>query len=235
MADMAHIAGLIAGGVARNPFDDGFHVVTTTTHKTLRGPRGGLILSKGIVGNPLKAPEKTLENIPTLIDRAVFPGMQGGPHEHIIAAKAVAFREALQPEFKVYAQQIVKNAAALAEALGKRGFQLVTGGTSNHLILADVYQSFGLDGNVVETVLDRIGLTLNKNAVANDPLPPFRPSGIRLGTPAITTRGLVEDDMEQIADWMRQAIEHREDPARLEDLRTAVREFALKYPLPSDR
>ncbi len=235
MADMAHIAGLIAGGVAKNPFDYGFHVITTTTHKTLRGPRGGLILSKGIVGNPLKAPEKTLENIPTLIDRAVFPGMQGGPHEHTIAAKAVAFGEALKPEFKQYAQQIIKNAAALAEALQQRGFQLVTGGTSNHLILADVYQSFGLDGNVVETVLDKIGLTLNKNAVANDPLPPFRPSGIRLGTPAITTRGLTEDEMEQIADWMHQAIEHREDDARLEELRTAVREFALKYPLPSDK
>lgn len=234
MADMAHIAGLIAGGVAKNPFDYGFHVITSTTHKTLRGPRGGLILSMGVVGNPLRAPEKTLENIPTLIDRAVFPGMQGGPHEHIIAAKAVAFREALQPEFKTYAAQIIKNANALAEALLARGFQLVTGGTSNHLILADVYQSFGLDGNVVETVLDRIGLTLNKNAVANDPLPPFRPSGIRLGTPAITTRGLVEDDMEQIADWMKQAIEHRDDESRLEELRTAVREFALKYPLPSD-
>jgi glycine hydroxymethyltransferase len=161
--------------------------------------------------------------------------MQGGPHEHIIAAKAVAFGEALQPEFKAYAAQIVKNAAALADALSKRGFQLVTGGTSNHLILADVYQSFGLDGNAVETVLDRIGLTLNKNSVANDPLPPFRPSGIRLGTPAITTRGLVETDMEQIADWMHQAIEHRADEARLEELRTAVREFALKYPLPSDQ
>lgn len=235
MADMAHIAGLIVAGVARNPFDDGFHVITTTTHKTLRGPRGGLILSKGTVGNPLRAPEKTLQNIPTLIDRAVFPGMQGGPHEHIIAAKAVAFREAMQPEFKIYARHIVKNAAALAQAMQNRGFQLVTGGTSNHLILADVYQSFGLDGNVVETVLDRIGLTLNKNAVANDPLPPFRPSGIRLGTPAITTRGMVEKDMEQIADWMKQAIDHRGDETRLEELRTAVRAFALKYPLPSDK
>jgi glycine hydroxymethyltransferase len=235
MADMAHIAGLIVAGEAKNPFDYGFHVITTTTHKTLRGPRGGLILSKGTVSTPLRAPEKTLENIPTLIDRAIFPGVQGGPHEHIIAAKAVAFREAMQPEFKTYAKQIVKNAAALADGLQKRGFQLVTGGTSNHLILADVYQSFGLDGDVVEKVLDKIGLTLNKNSVANDPLPPFRPSGIRLGTPAITTRGLKEKDMEQIADWMHQAIEHREDPARLEELRTAVREFAVKYPLPSDK
>src|SRR3954470_2480775 len=135
MADMAHIAGLIVGGVAKNPFDFGFHVITTTTHKTLRGPRGGLILSKGTVGNPLKAPEKTLENIPTLIDRATFPGIQGGPHEHIIAAKAVAFGEALKPEFKTYAKQIKKNAVALADAMIKEGFSLVTGGTSNHLIL----------------------------------------------------------------------------------------------------
>jgi glycine hydroxymethyltransferase len=235
MADMAHVAGLIAAGVAKNPFDYGFHVITTTTHKTLRGPRGGLILSKGKVSTPLRAPEKTIENIPTLIDRAIFPGIQGGPHEHIIAAKAVAFREAMQPEFKTYAKQIVKNAAVLAEELKKRGFVLVTGGTSNHLILADVYQSFGLDGDVVEKVLDKIGLTLNKNSIANDPLPPFRPSGIRLGTPAITTRGLVEDDMAQIADWMHQAIEHRDDEARLEELRTAVKEFALKFPLPSDK
>src|ERR1700753_4169190 len=133
MADMAHIAGLIAGGVARNPFDDGFHVITSTTHKTLRGPRGDLILSKGTVSTPLRAPENTLENIPTLMDRAVFPGMQGGPHEHIIAAKAVAFGEALKPEFKTYAKQIVSNAQALAKALMDEGFDLVTGGTGNQL------------------------------------------------------------------------------------------------------
>lgn len=234
MADMAHVAGLIVGGVAKNPFDYGFHVITTTTHKTLRGPRGGLILSKGVVGNPLKAPEKTIENIPTLIDRAVFPGMQGGPHMHIIAAKAVAFGEALRPEFKTYAVQIVKNAAALAEAMKARGFHLVTGGTTNHLILADVHKSFALDGKVVEEVLDQIGLTLNKNAVADDPLPPFRPSGIRLGTPAVTTRGLKEKDMEQIAEWMKQAIDARDDAAKLAKLRDAVKTFALAYPLPSD-
>jgi glycine hydroxymethyltransferase len=234
MADMAHIAGLIAGGVAKNPFDYGFHVITTTTHKTLRGPRGGMILSKGTVGNPLRAPEKTLENIPTLIDRAVFPGMQGGPHEHIIAAKAVAFGEALKPEFKTYAAQIVTNASALADALQARGFKLITGGTSNHLILADVYGSFGIDGKVAEEALDKIGLTLNKNSIADDPLPPFKPSGIRLGTPAITTRGLVETDMERIAEWMKQAIDNREDAAKLEALREEVKAFALKYPLPSD-
>lgn len=234
LADMAHIAGLIAGGVSENPFDHGFHVITSTTHKTLRGPRGGLILSKGTVSSPLKAPEKTLENIPTLIDRAVFPGMQGGPHEHVIAAKAVAFGEALQPEFKVYAQQIVKNAAVLADELQAQGFKLVTGGTSNHLILADVHTSFGLDGKIVEEALDKIGLTLNKNSIANDTLPPFRPSGIRLGTPAITTRGLKEEHMAQIALWMRQAVDGREDEAKLAELCQEVKTFALQFPLPSD-
>jgi glycine hydroxymethyltransferase len=232
MADMAHIAGLIAGGVAKNPFDYGFHVITTTTHKTLRGPRGGLILSKGIVGNPLKAPEKTLENIPTLIDRAIFPGMQGGPHMHVIAAKAVAFGEALRPEFKDYAAQIVKNAAVLADELQQRGFQLVTGGTSNHLILADVYKSFGIDGKVVEVALDKIGLTLNANSVPDDPLPPFKPSGIRLGTPALTTRGLKEQHMAQIADWMKQAIDAREDDEVLDDLRVEVKQLLQEFPLP---
>lgn len=234
MADMAHIAGLIAGGVAKNPFDYGFHVITTTTHKTLRGPRGGLILSKGIVGNPLKKPEKTIENIPTLIDRSIFPGMQGGPHMHVIAAKAVAFGEALQPGFKEYTAQIVKNAAVLADELQKRGFQLIGGGTSNHLILADVYKSFGIDGKVAEKALDAIGLTLNANAVADDPLPPFKPSGIRLGTPAMTTRGLTEDHMVKVADWMKQAIDNRDNAAKLAELKTEVREFAKGFPLPSD-
>lgn len=234
MADMAHIAGLIAGGIAANPFDYGFHVITTTTHKTLRGPRGGLILSKGIVSSPLRAPEKTLENIPTLIDRAVFPGMQGGPHMHSIAAKAVAFHEALQPEFKDYAAQVVSNAATLADELLKRDFQLVTGGTSNHLILADVYKSFGIDGKAAEIALDTIGLTLNANVVPDDPLPPFRPSGIRLGTPAITTRGLQQEHMSQLAEWMKKAIDNRNNPSQLEILASEVRDFALTFPLPSD-
>lgn len=223
MADMSHVAGLIAGSVAENPLQHGFHVMTTTTHKTLRGPRGGMILSMGTVGNPLKKPEKTLENLPTLIDRAVFPGTQGGPHMHVIAAKAVAFGEALRPEFREYAQQVVKNAAALADELKDRGFKLVTGGTSNHLILADVYSSFGIDGNVAETVLDRIGLTLNKNAIPDDPLPPFKPSGIRLGTPALTTRGLREKDMSKIADWMKRAIDNRENLDALDALRDEVK------------
>jgi len=225
MADMSHIAGLIVSGVAKNPFDYGFHVITTTTHKTLRGPRGGLILSRGIVGNPLKKPEKTLENLPTLIDRAVFPGTQGGPHMHTIAAKAVAFGEALQPEFKDYAEQIVKNAKRLAEELQKRGFKLVTGGTSNHLILADIHSSFGIDGKEAEIAMDKIGLTLNANAIPDDPLPRFRPSGIRLGTPAVTTRGAKEDDMEKIAGWMRRSIDSRDNNEMLAELRKEVMEF----------
>ena len=199
VADMAHIAGLIAGGVAKNPFDYGFHVITSTTHKTLRGPRGGLIMSKGVVGNPLKKPEKTIENIPTLIDRAVFPGTQGGPHMHAIAAKAVAFGEALRPEFREYAAQIVKNAAVLAEELKKGGLKLISGGTSNHLILADVHGSFGIDGKEAQERLEAAGITANANSIPNDTLPPYRPSGLRLGTPAITTRGMKEDDMVDIA------------------------------------
>ena len=225
MADMSHIAGLIVSGVAKNPFDYGFHVITTTTHKTLRGPRGGLILSRGIVGNPLKKPEKTLENLPTLIDRAVFPGTQGGPHMHTIAAKAVAFGEALQPEFKDYAEQIVKNAKRLAEELQKRGFKLVTGGTNNHLILADIHSSFSIDGKEAEIAMDKIGLTLNANAIPDDPLPRFRPSGIRLGTPAVTTRGAKEDDMEKIAEWMRRSIDNRDNDDELAELRKEVVEF----------
>jgi glycine hydroxymethyltransferase len=234
VADMAHIAGLIVGGVAKNPFDAGFHVITTTTHKTLRGPRGGLILSRGTVGNPLKKVEKTIDNIPTLIDRMVFPGVQGGPHMHIIAAKAVAFGEALQPSFKTYAHQIVANAKALSTAVQDKGFTLITGGTDNHLLLADVHKAFGIDGKVAEEALDAIGLTLNKNTVADDPLPPFRPSGIRFGTPAITTRGLREPDMATLADWMKQAIEYHDNPQKLADLRAAVKTFALGFPLPSD-
>ena len=216
--------------MAENPFDYGFEVLTTTTHKTLRGPRGGLVLSKGTVSTPLKKPEKNLENIPTLIDRAIFPGTQGGPHMNTIAAKAVCFGEALQPEFKIYARQVVKNAKVLANELQKQGFWLVGGGTKNHLILADVHKSFGINGKIAEDALDKIGLTLNKNAIPDDTLPPFRPSGIRLGTPALTTRGLTEKDMPQIAEWMRQAIDAREDDVRLVQLREEVGAFAHDLP-----
>lgn len=234
MADIAHIAGLIAGGVLENPFDYGFNVVTTTTHKTLRGPRGGMILSNGKVGNPLKKSEKNLENLPTLIDRSVFPGTQGGPQMHSIAAKAVSFYEALQPEFKNYANQVVKNAKKLAEELSKRGFKLVTGGTKNHLILVDVYSSFGIDGKTAERAMDKIGLTLNANSIPNDKLPMFTPSGIRLGTPAITSRGMKEEQMGQIAEWMRFAIENRDNPEELAKIKKEVADFARLFPLPSD-
>ncbi len=234
MMDMAHIAGLIAGGALKNPFDYGFHMMTTTTHKTLRGPRGGMILTRGTAGNPLRAPEKTLENLPTLVDRSVFPGVQGGPLEHVIAAKAVSFHEAAQPEFKQYAQQVLKNAQALATALMNRGFKLITNGTDNHMMVADVHASFGLHGGEVEAVLDKVGLNLNKNVIPDDPLPPFRPSGVRLGTPAMTTRGLLEKDMTQVAEWMRAAIDARSDDAKLARLKQDVTAFSLQFPLPSD-
>ena len=207
MADMAHVAGLIAGGVHPNPLDYGFHVMTTTTHKTLRGPRGGLILSNGNVASPLKKPEHTLENIPILIDRAVFPGTQGGPLEHIIAAKAISFLEALQPSFQNYAKQIILNAKALANNLTDLGFTLQGGGTDNHLILINVKKSFDIDGKFYERALDLVGLTLNANAVPGDKGGAFRPSGVRLGTPAITTRGMKEPEMKQIANWMKQVMD----------------------------
>ena len=231
MADMSHIAGLIVGGVAKNPFDYGFHVITTTTHKTLRGPRGGLILSKGVVGNPLKRPEKTLENLPTLIDRAVFPGTQGGPHMHTIAAKAVAFGEALRPEFAAYAQQIVKNAAVLADELKRGGLKLITGGTSNHLVLADVYGSFGIDGKTAQERLEASGITANANAIPNDSLPPFRPSGLRLGTPAVTTRGMKEAEIKQIAELIIAAIQ-TDDPSGHAELKQKTESLAKSFPLP---
>jgi len=234
MADMAHIAGLIAGKALPNPFDYGFHIITSTTHKTLRGPRGGLILTKGTVGNPLKAPEKTIENLPTLIDREVFPGFQGGPHMHTIAAKAVAFGEAATPEFQAYSQQILKNTKQLAKELMDRGFKLITNGTDNHLIMIDMPTSYDITGREAQDVLDRVGLTANCNAIPNDTLPPFRPSGLRLGTPAITTRGLKEGDMTTVAEWMKQAILARNDEAKLDKIQAEVKEFATQFPLPSD-
>jgi glycine hydroxymethyltransferase len=235
MADMAHIAGLIAGKALPNPFDYGFHVITTTTHKTLRGPRGGMILTKGRVGNPLKPVEKTLENLPTLIDREVFPGFQGGPHMNNTAAKAIALGEAAKPEFQTYAKQILKNAKVLADEMMDRGFKLVTNGTDNHLIMADVQTSFGVNGREVQDILDKIGLSANCNSIPDDPLPPFRPSGLRLGTPAITTRGLKEKDMGALAEWMQKAIKGRNDSKLLNKLSNEVKEFSKQFPLPSDR
>ena len=242
MADMAHVAGLIAGGVHPNPLDHGFHVMTTTTHKTLRGPRGGLILSRGNVASPLRKPEKTLANIPILIDRAVFPGTQGGPLEHIIAAKAVAFGEALRPDFKDYAKHIVDNAKALAKDLKNLGFVLQGGGTDNHLILIDVQKSFGFDGKTYEKALDMVGLTLNANAIPTDKGGAFRPSGVRLGTPAITTRGFGIDEMSALALWLKKVADIcveagseeklSEYSAELETIHAEVRALALKYPVP---
>ena len=242
MADMAHVAGLIAGGVHPNPLDHGFNVMTTTTHKTLRGPRGGLILSKGNVATPLRKPDHTIENIPILIDRSVFPGTQGGPLEHIIAAKAVAFGEALKPEFKDYAKKIVENAACLADELKEKGFKLQGDGTENHLILVDVLASFNVDGKFFERALDMVGLNLNANALPTDKSAAFRPSGVRLGTPAITTRGLGIDEMKQIATWMREVVDicvKVGDEEKLTDadvelskIREEVKELALKFPVP---
>lgn len=245
MADMAHVAGLIAAGVHPNPLDFGFNVMTTTTHKTLRGPRGGLILTKGTVGSPLKKIEnKSLENTPTLVDKAVFPGTQGGPLEHVIAAKAVCFGEALKPNFKTYAKQIVKNAKALAKQLIENGFILQGGGTENHLILIDIKSSFNISGKFYEKALDMIGLTLNANALPGDKGGAFNPNGVRLGTPAITTRGMKESDMIRIANWMQDVAilcEHAETIENFEKtnakditrLKKEVQLFSRKFPVPS--
>jgi glycine hydroxymethyltransferase len=233
VADIAHIAGLIAGGVLANPFDSGFHVLSSTTHKTLRGPRGGLILTKGHVSNPLRQPEKSILNIPTLIDRTVFPGMQGGPLMNVIAAKGISFHEALQPNFKVYARTVVENSKALASELLEKGFQLVTRGTDNHMLLIDTIASLGIDGAEAEKLLDAVGLNVNKNVIPDDLLPPFRPSGIRLGTPAVTTRGLRPKDMPLLAGWIDKTLRSKGKVSTLDNIRGQVREFVQAYPLPS--
>jgi len=230
MADMSHIAGLIAGKALANPLEQGFHVMSTTTHKTLRGPRGAMILSRGKVGNPLRAPPKTIENLPTLIDRAVFPGLQGGPHMHQVAAIAVALKEADSPEFRTYAQQVLKNAKTLAGALMERGCHLVTNGTDNHLMLIDTVKSFGKNGKDVQETLESVGITLNKNAIADDPLPPFQASGVRLGTPCATTRGMREPEMLRIAQWIVEACGKQ---PRLERIRAEVNALCVRFPTPS--
>lgn len=235
MADMAHVAGLIAGGIHPNPLDHGFEVMTTTTHKTLRGPRGGMILSKGIVSNPLKKVSRTIENIPTLIDRSVFPGTQGGPLMHIIAAKAVALYEAMQPDFRIYAKQIVKNAKCMAEEFRSRDYTLVGGGTDNHLVLINMIKSRQINGAIAEVTLDKIGITANKNVIPADPEPAFRPSGLRLGTPAITTRGLKEPEIKRLVELIDQAITNRDDEHKLTQLHKEVVSLAKQFPLPSDK
>ena len=214
MVDMAHIAGLVAGGQHPSPVPYA-DVVTTTTHKTLRGPRGGMILTND-------------EELAKKFNKAIFPGTQGGPLMHVIAAKAVCFGEALKPEFKVYAEQVVKNAQALAKGLVSRGFNLVSNGSDNHLMLVDL-QSFDITGKELEKRLDEVYITVNKNAVPNDPQSPFVTSGIRIGTPAVTTRGLVEEDMDKIAEYIYLAVTDFENKA--DEIRAGVTEICIKYPL----
>ena len=215
MVDMAHFAGLVAAGLHPNPVEYA-DIVTTTTHKTLRGPRGGMILCK--------------EEYAKAIDKAVFPGIQGGPLMHVIAAKAVALGEALQPEFKVYAEQVIKNAKVLAAELIAKGLTIVSGGTDTHVMLVDV-RNTGLTGKEVEHLLDEIGITANKNTIPFDPASPFVTSGVRLGTPALTTRGLKEDDMKEIADIIATVLQNPEDTAKHQDAAKRVAALCEKYPL----
>ena len=223
--DMAHIAGLVAGGVHDSPVPHA-HITTTTTHKTLRGPRAGLI----IVGKEIQVGAKPELTLGKEIDKAVFPGQQGGPLVHIVAAKAVAFAEALRPEFRAYAAQTVANARALAEAMCAAGFRLVSGGTDNHLILVDVFEK-GILGSEAEAALGKAGITVNKNSIPWDTNPPLKPSGIRVGTPALTTRGMKEPEMRIIANWMAQALAQRNDDAALARIRSQVAELAHQFPL----
>jgi glycine hydroxymethyltransferase len=223
--DMAHIAGLVAGGVHPSPVPHA-HITTTTTHKTLRGPRAGLILC----GKDYQVGAKPEQTIGKAVDQAVFPGQQGGPLVHIVAAKAVAFGEALRPEFKTYAAQIVANAKVLGEALSAAGFRIVSGGTDNHLLLVDVFEK-GILGSEAELALGKAGITVNKNAIPYDTNPPLKPSGIRVGTPALTTRGMKEAEMRQIGAWIAKALERRTDDAALERMRGEVAEMANQFPL----
>ena len=213
--DMAHIAGLVAGGVHPSPVPHA-QITTTTTHKTLRGPRAGLIIST--------------QDLATAIDKSVFPGQQGGPLMHIVAAKAVAFKEALRPDFRDYAAQIVSNAKALAEALSAAGYRLVSGGTDNHLLLVDVFEK-GILGSEAELALGKAGITVNKNSIPWDTNPPLKPSGIRVGTPALTTRGMKEQEMRTIAAWISKALNERNDDAALTRIRGEVAELANQFPL----
>ncbi len=218
MADVSHVGGLIAGKALRNPFDYDFDVVTTTTHKSLRGPRGGMILCK--------------KKFAKEIDKSVFPGLQGGPHMNVVAGVAITLGKALQPEFKAYAQQVLTNAKTLAKRLLDSGATLVTGGTDNHMIVLNTVESFNLDGRVAEETLDKIGITTNKQIIPDDPNPPLRPSGIRLGTPAATTRGLTEKHMDLLGDWMTKALKNHEDVALLDSLRQEVENFCTDFAVP---
>jgi len=216
-ADIAHVAGLIAGGELESPVPY-FDVVSTTTHKTLRGPRGAIIMCK--------------ERFAKDIDRAVFPGVQGGPHDHINAAKAVAFGEALTSEFKEYSRQVIANARAFAAALVKRGYRIVSGGTDNHIVLVDMFGSKEISGKDAEVALEKVNISINKNMIPYDPRKPMDPSGVRLGTPAVTTRGLKESDMELVAGFIDDALTARDDEKKLDEIKKRVTEFALKFPVP---
>ncbi len=219
VADMAHIAGLIAGGAVRSPFEDGFDIILSTTHKSLRGPRGGLILSREA-------------DLGKQIDKSVFPGFQGGPIMQMVAAKAVAFKEAMKPEFKIYARQIIVNAKCMAEQFMESGARLITNGTDNHLLLIDCIKSWDLSGREAEELFDRIGITLNKNVIADDPRKPLDPSGVRLGTPAVTSRGMKEAEMKQLVAFMLDAVAKRNDHEALDRLHEEVKAFCKKYPVP---
>ena len=219
LVDMAHFAGLVAGGVHPSPVPHA-HIVTSTTHKTLCGPRAGMILSKA--------------DFAAAIDKMVFPGMQGGPLVHIIAAKAVCFLEASQPAFKEYARQVVANAKVLAEALAAEGFRVISGGTDTHVMLIDVF-SQGMLGSEAEKALGAAGITVNKNAIPFDTNPPLKPSGVRIGTPALTTRGMKEAEMRQVGRWISEALHHRSDAATLERIRQQVLELAEAFPLYPER
>ena len=218
MADVSHIGGLIAGGVMANPCQHGFDFVTTTTHKSLRGPRGGLILTKKAFARD--------------IDRSVFPGLQGGPHMNQVAATAIALGKALDPAFKDYARQVLDNARTLAAALMAGQAALVTGGTDNHMMVLDCVHSFGVDGRIAEATLDKISITCNKQVIPDDPNPPLRPSGIRLGTPAATTRGMGPAEMELLAGWMLDALRHHDDEAHLARLKGEVEDTCRRFPVP---
>ena len=220
MADMAHIAGMIAAGVLRNPFDDGFDIITSTTHKTLRGPRGGIILTR------------ENEEIAKKIDKAIFPGIQGGPHMHTIAAKAVAFGEAMKPKYKQYAKQILKNAKAMEQVFKKNNIRMIGGGTDNHLILADVFGSLGVTGKEAQTVLDEVGITLNMNSIAGDVRKPMDPSGIRFGTPAITTRGFKEKECQKVAELMILTLKNKDNKKIKDSVHKEVKKLAKRFPIP---
>jgi glycine hydroxymethyltransferase len=220
VADMAHIAGLIAAGVLKNPFDYGFDVMTMTTHKSLRGPRGGMILVRED------------EEIAKKINKSVFPGIQGGPHMHIIAAKAVAFKEALQPSFKTYSEQVIKNAKAMEGVFKKHEVRLLCGGTDNHLLLADVHTSLGITGQDAERVLDEVGITLNKNMIAEEKRTAMDPSGIRFGTPAMTTRGMKENEAIKLAELMIRAMKAKDDSSEKAVIKAEVRHLCETFPVP---